>query len=298
MPPRASEYQSIAAALLAPMMWGLVGVFVRLLPGFSPILLVTGRFLVAAIVTLLLLLFAQSNLHRLISSLCTPVTWWLSLPAVGGYILGTTAFQMTPIGEATLLITTSPLFVIAYRLFKWGRIRRGESFGTLLAVAGIGLIVLPQFSASEATLISRLIGDFLALSTAGLLALYTLWFRKLSKKNAAPQTESVVLATFVLGSALLLPFMDVQVKGVDLLNVRVLIIFTGLGIISTALPSWYYSVAAQRLPAMLTTATLLLEPIFAALFAALVLQEVPSLSAAIGSVLVLGGLYCIARNTN
>lgn len=296
--PRVSEYRNIIVALFAPMMWGLVGIFVKLLSGFSPIAIVTGRFLIAAIATFLLVFFTKSNSYRFINSLCTQVTWWLSLPATAAYILGTIAFQMTPIGEATLLISTSPLFVIVYQLCKWGRIKRSESFGTLLAVAGIGLIVLPQFSVSEAISISRLIGNILALSTAGLITVYTLWFRQLSQKNAAPQTESVVLATFLLGSALLLPLIGIQTNVINLLNQRVIIIFAGLGIISTALPSWYYSVAAQRLPAMLTTTILLLEPIFATLFAALVLREVPSISTAIGSVLVLGGLHYIVRNRN
>jgi drug/metabolite transporter (DMT)-like permease len=64
----------------------------------------------------------------------------------------------------------------------------------------------------------------------------------------------------------------------------------GLGIFSTALPFFCYTVATQKLPIVLTTAILLLEPIFAVLFASVALQEIPSLWFGIGSILVFWGL--------
>lgn len=56
--------------------------------------------------------------------------------------------------------------------------------------------------------------------------------------------------------------------------------------------------AAQRLPAVMTAAILLLEPVFATLFASVALREIPSLWFYIGSVLVLCGLLLIARKGN
>jgi drug/metabolite transporter (DMT)-like permease len=78
---------------------------------------------------------------------------------------------------------------------------------------------------------------------------------------------------------------------------QVLLVLLGLGILSTALPFFCYTVAAQRLPVILTTAILLLEPVFAVLFASIALGEIPTLWFAIGSVLVFWGLLAIATAT-
>jgi len=55
----------------------------------------------------------------------------------------------------------------------------------------------------------------------------------------------------------------------------------GLGVLSTA--CYCYTMAAQRLPVVMTTAILLLEPVFATLFASVALREIPSLWFYIGS---------------
>jgi drug/metabolite transporter (DMT)-like permease len=77
----------------------------------------------------------------------------------------------------------------------------------------------------------------------------------------------------------------------------VIFVLLGLGILSTALPFWLYTIAVQRLPILLITAILLLEPLFATLFASIALQEIPSLWFAVGSILVFWGLLVIAKVT-
>jgi drug/metabolite transporter (DMT)-like permease len=54
--------------------------------------------------------------------------------------------------------------------------------------------------------------------------------------------------------------------GIDRQEICVLL---GLGILSTALPFFCYTMAVQRLPIVLTTAILLLELMFAVLFASI-----------------------------
>jgi drug/metabolite transporter (DMT)-like permease len=83
--------------------------------------------------------------------------------------------------------------------------------------------------------------------------------------------------------------------GIDRPEICVLL---GLGILSTALPFFCYTVAAQRLPIVLATSILLLEPMFAVLFASIALRESPSLWFGIGSILVFWGLRSIAKAAN
>jgi drug/metabolite transporter (DMT)-like permease len=233
----------------------------------------------------------------LMRSLPTPPIWWLSVPAIGGYVLGTTAFQIAPVGEVTLLFTTSPLFIIAYKYIMGLPIKLSESLGMLISMAGICLIVLPQLSTARSVAWQTMAGYLLALGAAGLVALYTLWFNQLTKGNIAPKLINIVFVTCLLGSILsvLCVILFSQLSFAIIFDQQVSLILLGLGILSTAFPFFCYSVAVQCLPVILTTAILLLEPVFAALFASLALQEIPSFWFGIGSVLIFLGLLLIAR---
>jgi drug/metabolite transporter (DMT)-like permease len=303
-----SNSLGLIAALLATATWGMVGIFVRWLPGWSPFAVLAGRFLIATAAMLPIVLLVPSIRQDFTRSLRTPPIWWLSLLAIGSSFLGTTAFQMAPVGEVTLLFTTSPLFIIAYKYVMRLDIERGESWGILIATAGVIIILLPQFSSVRAAsaLLNRaiswqtILGYLLALSAAGVVTLYTVLFNTFTDRGIAPKSINIVFTTCLLGGLLFLLCTIFSNKlsidaSFDRQDICVLL---GLGIFSTALPFFCYTVAAHRLPIVLTTSILLLEPMFAVLFASIALREIPSLWFGIGSILVFWGLRSIARAAN
>ncbi|MGL5871828.1 MAG: DMT family transporter [Xenococcaceae cyanobacterium] len=291
--------QGSIAAFFAAATWGMVGIFVRWLPGWSPFAVLTGRFLAATAMMLPILFLASSVRHSFTRSLGASLTWYLSLLAIGGYVFGTTAFQMAPIGEVTLLFTTSPLFIIAYKYVVGLHVKRSEGVGMLLAMSGVSLIMLPQLFTDRAVSWQTIVGYFLAIGAAGLVAIYTLWFNTLTKQNIAPKSVNIVLLTCLLGGILSLVCAVFSKASIGIgIDRQVIFVLLGLGILSTALPFLCYTFAAQRLPVVLTSAILLLEPIFAVLFASVALQEIPSLGFVIGSVLVLWGLLLIATKAD
>ncbi|NJL38894.1 MAG: DMT family transporter [Leptolyngbyaceae cyanobacterium SM1_4_3] len=294
------DKQGLTAALFTAIAWSMVGIFVRLLPEWPPFAVLAGRFLVAAGVMLPIFFLTPSARLEFIRSLRIPQIWWLSLLAIGGYALGTTAFQIAPVGEVTLLMTTSPLFVVAYKYFVGLRTKQSGGIGVLLAIVGVSFILLPQRFANEAVFWQAMPGYLLALGAAGMLALYALWLSTLTKQRNAPRSIDVVFVTCLLGSVLSLLYavffsrslIELEINGSTILTM------IGLGVLSTAFPSLCYTVAAQRLPAVMTTAILLLEVVFATLFASVALQETPSLWFYFGSVLVLYGLLLISREAD
>jgi drug/metabolite transporter (DMT)-like permease len=291
--------QGLMAALCAAATWGMAGIFVRWLPGWSPFAILTGRFLAVTAVILPILVFASSIRHDFIRSLGTLHTWYLSLLAIGGYVFGTTAFQMAPVGEVTLLFTTSPLFIIAYKYVVRLHVKRSESIGMLLAMSGVSAIVFPQLVTDKAISWQALVGYLLALGAAGLIALYALWFNMLTKQSIAPKSINIVFLTCLLGGVLSFLCAVFSKASIGIrIEQRVILVLLGLGILSTALPFLCYTVAARRLPVILTTAILMLEPIFAVLFASVALQEMPSLWFAIGSALVFWGLLLMATKAD
>lgn len=291
--------QGLIAALCAAATWGMAGVFIRWLPGWSPFAILAGRFLIAT-AAMLPILFVASEARHDLTCLRNPLIWWLSLPAIGGHVLGTAAFQMAPVGEVTLLFTTSPLFIIAYKYAARLPVKRSEGFGMLLAAAGASLIMLPQLSLGIAISWQIIAGYLLAFGAAGFLALYTFWLNRLAQQSIQPKSINIVFATCLLGSILsLLCTIFFSKSSAEIrIDESAILVLSGLGILSTALPFLCYTVAAQYLPILLATAILLLEPMFATLFASVALQEIPSLWFGIGSALVLWGLLLISREAN
>jgi drug/metabolite transporter (DMT)-like permease len=291
------DFQGLLAALCATAAWGMAGIFIRWLPGWSPFLILVGRFLVAIVAMIPILLVTPNIRKSLTRSLSTPLIWCLSLPAIGSYLLGTSSLQMAPVGEVTLLFTTSPLFVIAAKVIMRSPIKRGEWVGTGLAMIGVSLMILPKISIVQSISWQTIAGYGLALGAAGLVALYAAWFKFLAYQRLAPRSIEVVFVTFILGSILSL-LCAICFSGFSVgagINRHTFLVLIGLGTLSTAVAFLCYTVSAQRLPIMLSSALLLLEPIFAVLFAAIALQEIPSPWFAVGSFFVFGGLLSIAR---
>ncbi|MGC1306056.1 MAG: DMT family transporter [Phormidesmis sp.] len=287
--------KGIAIALTSTATWATAGIFIRWLPGWSPFAILAGRFLIAML-ALLPIVLSPNLRHQLFDSVRSPFIWALSLPMIGGYLLGTTAFQMAPVGEVTLLISTSPLFVVAYKLLAKIRVHRSEGTGTALATAGISLILLPQISVSQGASWQAITGYAFALTAAGLLAVYTVCLEALARRGKTFRSVNLVFVTCLLGC--LLSFFctafSTQPTGSTGLSQVSFLVLLGLGILSTATSTLFYTIAAQRLPALLSAAILLTEPIFAVLFASVALKEIPSLWFGIGSLFVLGGLFAIA----
>lgn len=156
----------------------------------------------AIAVLLPLLLLVPSQRHSLPRALRNPLVWGLSLPVIGASILGITAFQMAPVGEATLLFTTSPLFVIGYKFARRLPVKQGESAGILFAAVGVSLILLPKLSLDSTTDWTAIAGYSMALGAAGLVAVYASWLNVLAKQNLAPESIHIVCVTLILGSIL------------------------------------------------------------------------------------------------
>ena len=297
---RSNTFDSIgvAAALLTASGWSLAGIFIRLLPDISAYSIVAGRFTVALVVMMPLLWLIQKDRITFIRSLQSAEYWHMSVIVVGCCTLGTTAFQMAPVGEVTLLMSTAPLFVVVYKLLNREKIQKNELLGILFAVLGITFILVPEFSTTETATLQRLLGDGLALLVALLLAYYAFRFRLLNQRGQAPDEKIVTLLTLALGSIVLWAVTAVVPNAIKtiVLDKQVLVAFAGLGIICTAIPTLGYAIASRRLPPILTTTVLLVEPIFAVVFAYLILKEIPSLVLVPGGLLVLGGLVFISKS--
>ena len=280
----------VALAVLSAATWSLAGVWVRLLPGVPLVTVVAGRLAIALAVVGPVALLRWRGLGR-----PGGAAWALAALMVAYYAAAVAAFRLTPVAEGTLFVNASPLFAVAWAVARGEPVRRGERWGTALALVGVAVILVPGLVAEGGAGRARVAGDGLALLAAAGMAAYAVAYRRLGDRAPAPLL--VTTLTFGLGTAVAAVWLAVRggaaLAGLD--GPAPWGALVGLAVVTTAVPTFAYSVAAQRLPPILTTTVRLLTPAFAAVAAWAVLDEVPSVWLVPGGALVLGGLALSVR---
>ena len=283
----------IVSAVLTASSWGMVGIFIRLLPSFSVMVVVSARLAVALAGVIIWLLLQNKFLVHL-RELRHLRVWILGFIMLGVYASGTFAFQLATVGEVALLAATAPIFVIVSKLLQKKPITANEYWGVSIAFLGVCTVMFSNFTINSNLSLQHIAGDILALLVSILVAIYASYCRSLSKNKKAPSSESIGLSAFILGCLIFLP-VTLQslvshndfVYSIDLPEIAA---FLSLGLISTALPTICSATAAKRLPSLLTTSISLFEPVLAIVFAFLILQEIPSFWVIPGTILVIVGL--------
>jgi len=293
------ERDALAVAALTSITWGLTGIFVRLLPGLTPLAITAGRLLVGLVAALPLLLFVRGMRGKLRQTLAQPLAYVLALLLAAYYLLATAAFQMAPVAEAALLLNTPPLFVLAFRWIRGTAPARTEIGGAVLALLGMALILGPKMSFSRGGTDHALLGHLCAIAAAAMTALYATLYRDLSHKRRAPDAAAVSVLTFAAGSGALtfLLALSTAPTGLSSLDAGAAAVLLGLGVISTAIPTFCFALVSRQLPPMVTATISLFIPLFAGLFAYLILGETISSLFVAGCVLVLGGAVLIIRQS-
>lgn len=292
----------MAVAALTSLTWGLTGIFVRLLPSFSPLAITAGRLMIGLAAVLPVFILLRDRRRGLIAALQHPVAYVLAVLMAGYYLLATAAFQLAPVAEVALLISTTPLFVLALRWVRGTLPARSEIGGSLLALGGMALILVPKMSFSGEAAVQHFYGDLWALCSAVLAAFYASIYRVLSERGRAPDASGVSVLTFVIGSVILILALALTPgssgwSGSSGLDGTALWVLLGLGVLSTAIPTLGFAIASRRLPPMVTATILLFVPVFAGLFAYVLLGETISLLFIAGCFLVLGGVAMILRQS-
>jgi drug/metabolite transporter, DME family len=196
-----------------------------------------------------------------------------------------------------LLLSTPPLFVLALRRLRGDVPTVFEILGAGFAVAGIALILGPRLFLTASLANARLIGDALAICAALLTALYAYLYRQVAKNGVAPEPTSTTFLTFVLGSAVLIGTMCLvpATFSSETFTASNLAIFLGLAVLCTAIPSFAFAFASERLPPVVTSTISLLIPLFAGVFAYVILGERVPPTTIPGSMLLIVDIIIIIR---
>jgi DME family drug/metabolite transporter len=283
---RAHDRLGLAAALIAPLTWGLTGTLVRLLGDLPSMTIVVGRLVAGAtVLTLLLVMRGWSSAQIRLS--------WPAVMMAAYYVLATEAFARAPVVEVTLLIGIAPVIALGIEHLRGRSVPRRQLLGVVLALTALVGFLAPNAQHGE----SRLVGDLLALAAASASAAYASRLRYLADSGRALDPYSVAATACLVGAIAGAAVMSVAGSWRDpMVTPRDLRVLVMLGIVSTAIPTAAYSIASARLPAVLTTSLGLSTPLFATLFAGCVIQEWPAVRALPPALLVLIGLILVVRS--
>ena len=198
----------------------------------------------------------------------------------------------TSVANSTLLANLAPIFVtLAGWLFWHRRVTRTFLVGMFVAIAGMFILVGPNFGIGG----TRLLGDALGAITAVFYAGYMLAI-KVARDEGASTVRLMAWSTSITAVALLpvalispQPFMPGSGSGW-------LVVF-GLAVVSQIMGQGLIAYAFAHLPASLSSVSLLIQPVMAALFAWILFQEPIGAAQYIGGAVVLGGIWLARKGS-
>ena len=260
--------------------WGLTFISTKLLigQGMSPHEIFLLRFLVAYVGIWFLAprrLWAESWRDEL----------WLLLGGVTGgsfyFLTENTALEYTLATNVAFLVCTTPLLttLLSLALYKKVKATRGLIGGSLMALAGVALVVC------NGHFVLRLspMGDLLSLLASLSWAVYSLVMRRMADRY---DVTFITRKIFFYGVLTILPvFFDTAV----------LFHLLFLGVLASLVCFAVWNVVLKRLGTVPASNYIYLNPVFTLIGSAVVLDERLTPMAWAGVVLILGGVYWAGR---
>jgi drug/metabolite transporter (DMT)-like permease len=284
--PRPGVWLTDASLFLMALIWGVNFVVVKFATTKLPPLAFNAvRVSLAAVALLLIAAFGRGPWP----------TRRQAVSLIGLGVLGNGIYQVffiegvahTRAGDAALLIAATPAFIaLIGRLLGVERIGRRGWIGILMSIAGMGLV---SGAAAVAKTQSSLLGDMLILCGSFCWAVYTV-----SLKPFTHLVDGVKLSalTMVGGSVSLLLFAWPAVLATPWRQTSAAawgaMAYSGFGALVIAYLFWYRGV--RILGPTRTAMYSNVQPVFAVLFAWMVLGEVPTLWQGVGAASIMSGL--------
>jgi drug/metabolite transporter (DMT)-like permease len=199
----------------------------------------------------------------------------------------------TSVANSTLLANLAPIFVtLAGWLFWRRKVTRTFLVGMFLAIAGMFVLVGPNFAAGG----TRLLGDALGALTGVFYAGYFLAI-KVARDAGASTARLMAWSTTITAIALLPvallsphPFLPATAAGWWVL--------VGLALVTQILGQGLIAYAFAHLPASLSSVSLLIQPVMATLFAWWLFGEAIGPVQFVGGAVVLAGIWLSRKGSN
>lgn len=296
-----SKFWVHVAAMFAVAAWGVSFVNTRVLldRGFNPVEVYVLRCLIAY-----LLLFAIS--HKQLRALNSRHEWLFLLCGISGgsiyFVTENAALLYTSAANVSLITSIAPLItaLLVGVLYKDERPGKGIILGSLIALAGVSMVVLGGSSGhSEGTSLPYfshgIIGDALSLMAAICWSVYAVLLRKLQAFYSA---IFVTRKTFFYGLITALPFLMLEPTKLTWSVFAEPIVWGNLltlALVASSLAFVVWAWVISRIGAVKAGNYIYFQPIVTLIFGIIFLHEAITLLGAAGCVITILGVYCGER---
>lgn len=196
----------------------------------------------------------------------------------------------TSVANATLLANLAPIVVTLAGWLIWKRkVSRTFLVGMVVAIAGMFVLVGPNFAIGG----TRLLGDALGALTAVFYASYMLAIKQ--ARDAQASTASLMAWSTTITAAVLLPVALIAPQPFLPAAAGGWLVLAGLAIVSQVLGQGLIAYAFAHLPASLSSVSLLIQPVVAALAAWAIFGEAVGPPQLVGGAIVLAGIWIAKR---
>src|SRR5881396_2463901 len=267
------------ALIFVTIIWGSTFAIVKkALAQVSPILFITLRLWIATALTVALMPGALRNMSletfrrgSILASLL-----------LGGFIFQTVGLRVTTASKSAFITSLSVLLVPILGFVLFGhRPRRQTIAGVALATVGLGLLTLETLELKFGR------GDTLTFLCAVVFALHILFIGRYSPISDFRQLVILQMAVCAVVASLATPMLETPFLVWDVPFTLYLFV---TGVLATALGFYVQNRAQQFTSANRTALIFSLEPIFAALYAYIVLGQTLTVKKGLGSGLVIAGI--------
>ena len=205
------------------------------------------------------------------------------------FVLWFESLQQTSVASSTAIVCTEVIWVaFGYCIFLKGKLTPKAWTCVTVALLGSVLIAFSDFSAGE----SHLYGDILSLISAISVAVYTLLGRTARKTLS---TTAYTYIVYVSCSATLILFILIGRHPISAFQSSAILVGLLLSVFSTIMGHSIFSWCLKYFSPSFISASKLCEPIVAAIFAAILFQEIPVPLQIIGGVIVIAGVFLYSR---
>lgn len=278
-------------AIVTVAIWGTTFVSTKILihTGLSPVEILFYRFVLAYVCILtvshkrLCADIPKDELLMCLSGLCGGSLYFMA---------ENTALGITLASNVALLICTAPIFTIFLaRVFYKEPLQRKLLYGSLIALAGVALVVL---NGSLFLQINPL-GDLLTLAAAMLWAFYCLILRRLGARYSILFITRKVFFYGIVSLLFYFIFFPLEIK-MDLLRLPVVYVnLLFLGIVASLLCYVMWNTAVRVLGVSKTANYIYIVPLVTLITSTVFLSETLTAVSLIGAGCIIGGVYLAER---
>ena len=198
----------------------------------------------------------------------------------------------TSVANSTLLANLAPIFVTLAGWLLWKqRFTRTFLVGMVVAIAGMFVLVGPNFALGG----TRLLGDALGALTAVFYAGYMLAIK--NARDAQASTARLMAWSTTISAIALLPLALIAPQPFLPAAANGWLVLLGLAIVSQILGQGLIAYAFAHLPASLSSVSLLIQPVVAAAAAWMIFAEPVGPAQFIGGAIVLAGIWLAKKGS-